>query len=626
MRTSRRVVALGLVLAPVCGVAQGRYQIADEDASGPGSPRVVVLRDTVAKAEIAVAPSEGGELSSYKVTLGGRETELLYNARNYSPGPGFKGKGPLLWPVVGPQYPVDTLPKGACGDGTYVVAGKTYPMPCHGFARTLPWKEVGRTADQQGAEVTVELADSEKTRVFYPFQFKVDATYRLSGGLLTITYVISSGSANTEPMPFNIGNHIAFKLPFVAGTNPADMRLETPNTTLLLRTPGSSRLSGEAKADSFEPARRLGDFDSRVALPLAGYRSQPYALLVDPGGLSVRITQSASTSLPEQLIRFMIYGGPKEGYLCPEPWFGIPNGMNLQKGLIKLAAGESWKWKLQVSPAGPPPSMEKASQGVERYGGDFGYVEGPVWAKGTLLFSDMFGSRILQMKAANQVATYRDYTNGANGNAIDAQGRLYSCERDGRRVVRMEKDGKLTVIASTFEGKRLNDPNDVAVRRDGQVYFTDPAPKDSLETFELGYAGVYHVSPAGEISLITKMARPNGVALTLDGKTLYIADTSERKILAYDLDEQGNASHGRVFISGIDGGPDGLRVAANGNVYIACRGVAIYTPQGKFVKMIEFPEMPANLTFGDQDLRTIYVTARTSIYRTRVPDSGAPVN
>ena len=234
----------------------------------------------------------------------------------------------------------------------------------------------------------------------------------------------------------------------------------------------------------------------------------------------------------------------------------------------------------------------------------------------------MFDSKILKMPSANHPEIYRDNTNGANGNAMDVQGRLYSCERDGRRVVRMEKDGRVTVIAAEYQGKRLNDPNDVVVRRDGQVYFSDPAPKDSLQHFELGYAGVYHVTPGGKISLIAKMPRPNGVTLTPDGRTLYVADTSERKIMAYDLDAEGNATNERVFISNIDGGPDGLRVAANGNVYIACRGIAIYTPQGQFIKMIEFPEMPANLTFGDSDLQTIYVTARTSVYRLRVPDRG----
>ncbi|HEY4048181.1 MAG TPA: SMP-30/gluconolactonase/LRE family protein [Acidobacteriaceae bacterium] len=611
------------IFAP-CMFAQARYTVSEEDASTPGSPRVIVLRDNTAGVEAAVAPSEGGELTSYRVKFKGQWIELLYRARDYAPGPGFRGKAPLLWPAVGPQYPVGTIPKSSCGDGTYQTGGKTYPMPCHGFARTFPWNEVSRSTDNQGTRVTVELRDSDGTRRFYPFAFKVDATYQISNGLLSINYAVTSDASNAEKMPFSIGNHIAFKLPFVEGSDPATMTFETPNTTQLLRNPTGAGLNGKEEQRSFDLPKPLGDFDARVALPLAGYRSQPYARLADPGGLSIRISQTASTDLPPQMIRFNVYGGPKEGYLSPEPWFGIQNSLNLHEGLVTLAAGDSWKWRIQLQVSGPAPSMQAATPGVERFGGDFGYVEGPVWSKaGFLIFSDMYDSRIVKMTAANRPEIYREYTNAANGNSMDVQGRLYSCERDGRRVVRMEKDGQLTVIASEFEGKRLNDPNDVVVRHDGQVYFTDPIPNDVLEPLALGYAGVYHVTPQGEISLVTKMRRPNGVTLTPDGRTLFVADTIERKIMAYDLDEQGNASNERVFISGIDGGPDGLRVAANGNLYIACRGIAIYSPDGKFIKMIEFPETPANCTFGDSDLRTLYVTARTSVYRVRIPDKGS---
>jgi gluconolactonase len=619
------LAALPLVLiATQAGHCQGRYTISDETAAEPGSPDVVVLHDNIAGAEAAIAPSQGGELSSYRVKVLGQSIELIYRARDYRPQPGFRGKASNLWPAVGAQYPVGTIPKQSCGDGTYVVAGKTYPMPCHGFAKDLAWKEVSRSADSNSAQVTVELTDSESTRTFYPFVFKLDATYLLSNGQLAINYQVTSDAANKEAMPFSIGNHIAFKIPFVEGTDPADMTFETPNTTLLLHNPSGAGLSGKEEQRSFETPQRLGDFDSRSALSLAGYRSQPYALLVDPKGVSVRITQTASTSLPEQLVRFNAFGGPHEGYFCPEPWFGRQNSLNQQEGMISLAAGQSWKWRIQLVISGPPPGMNGASPGVEKYGGNFGYVEGPVWAKqGYLLFSDIPGSRILKMTAPNHTEIYRRFTNGANGNSMDVEGRLYSCEKDGRRVVRMEKNGTITVVAQDFEGKRINDPNDVVVRRDGQVYFSDPNPKGGLEPFELGYAGVYHVAPDGTISLIRKMLYPNGVALTTDGKTLYIVDTAERDVIAYDLDEKGNASHGRVLISGIDGLPDGLRVAANGNIYIACRGVAIYTPNGKFIKMIEFPETPSNLTFGDEDLQTIYVTARTSVYRVRVPDKGS---
>jgi gluconolactonase len=610
-----------LYLAASMGFGQARYTVSDEDAAGPGTPNVVVLRDTVSGLEAAVAPSQGGELSSFRVKLKGEWVELLYHARNYTDTKGFQGKGPVLWPAVGVQFPLGHFPKSTCGDGSYLLDGKTYPMPCHGFAKSLPWTEVARSANNQGARVTVELRDSDRTRIFYPFAFRVDATFALSGGLLTVDYTVTSDPSNNAPMIFAIGNHIAFKVPFLPGTDPAAMTFESPNRKQLLRN-SLGFVNGEETVRSFETAQRLGDFDAHVALALTGYQSAPYAVLTDPQGLSIRVSQQATSSLAEPIVRFNIYGGPKVGYFCPEPWFGLQNSLNLGKPLVHLAAGDTWTWRVQVKVTSPPPESPK-SAGVERFGGDFGYIEGPVWSKeGFLVFSDMFDSKILKMPSANHPEIYRDNTNGANGNAMDVQGRLYSCERDGRRVVRMEKDGRVTVIAAEYQGKRLNDPNDVVVRRDGQVYFSDPAPKDSLQHFELGYAGVYHVTPGGQISLIAKMPRPNGVTLTPDGRTLYVADTSERKIMAYDLDAEGNATNERVFISNIDGGPDGLRVAANGNVYIACRGIAIYTPQGQFIKIIEFPEMPANLTFGDNDLQTIYVTARTSVYRVRVADRG----
>ena len=118
--------------------------------------------------------------SSYRVKLKGEWTEFLYHARDYSAGPGFKGKGPLLWPAVGAQYPVGTVPETSCGPGPYQVAGKTYIMPCHGFARTLPWKEIGRSADKSGARVTVELRESKSTLALILLHF-IGATWELGG-------------------------------------------------------------------------------------------------------------------------------------------------------------------------------------------------------------------------------------------------------------------------------------------------------------------------------------------------------------------------------------------------------------------------------------------------------------
>lgn len=604
-------------------VAQGRYAITDEDAIGPGSPRLVVLHDHETGTEVAVAPNQGGELSSFKVTWNGQPIELLYNARNYASPPGvFPGRAPLLWPVVGAQYPVGTIPKESCGMGSYTVRGKSYAMPCHGFAKDMSWKETDRTTDAHGARVTVELRDSEVTRKFYPFAFHLDATYELADGHLTVDYVIKSGESNTLPMPFSIGNHLAFKIPLVKSSDATQVKFATQNTVQMSRN-AAGVLNGESKPRSFDTPETLGSFDAHIALPLAGYRSQAFARLIDPSAMTVRVTQTASTSLPEPLIRFNAYGGPKQGYFCPEPWFGIQNSLNSNIGLVKLQPGEVWRWRLLIEKEAP--NTQTPDPGVERVGGSFAFVEGPVWVTkdgGYLLFSDIYNSRTMKMSQPNQTSVYRRFTNAGNGNSMDAQGRLYTAERDGHRVVRLEPDGQVSIVAGEFQGKRFNSPNDVVVRRDGQVYFSDPASAAVLEKRELDFNGVYHVSPDGKVSLIAKMTRPNGVALTPNDKTLYVADTTDRKIMAYDLDADGNTSNERVFLSGIPGNPDGVRVAADGNLYIAAGPVLIYTPDGRLVKSISFPEQAANCEFGGPQLRTLYVTARTSVYRVLVQDQG----
>lgn len=342
--------------------AQNRFTISDEDASGPGSPRVIVLRDNVAGLEAAIAPSEGGELSSYRVKFKGQWIELLYHARDYSPGPGFKGKAPLLWPAIGQQFLLGTSPKSSCNDeGFYQLDGKTYSMPCHGFARSLPWKEIRKSANNNGASVTLELRDSDRTRPLYPFAFQLDATYELADGLLTINYTVVSGHSNTRPMIFSIGNHIAFNLPLINGTDPAAMTLETPSTTQLLRD-SHGVINGQLAPRSFDVPTRLEDFDSTTAIPLAGYKNRPFAILSGPQGLSVRISQQASTTLPEPLVRFALYGGPKTGYLSIEPWFGVQNSLNTHQGLVKLAPGQSWTWQVEVKADIPPQNLAPQHQ------------------------------------------------------------------------------------------------------------------------------------------------------------------------------------------------------------------------------------------------------------------------
>jgi gluconolactonase len=617
-------LALFLVVGPHA-LAQARYSITDADSQGPGSPRIIVLHDNVAGSEAAVTPSQGGELSSFKITRDGQQIELIYNALNYSAPPNaFRGRGPLLWPAVGAQYPVNTIPAQSCGMGTYPIDGRTYPMPCHGFAKDVPWQEVSRNADAHCARVTVELRDSDATRKYYPFAFKLDAIFELANGALTIDYVVNSDASNAGPMPFSIGNHLGFNIPLVKGSDPAAVKFETQNTVQMLRNTAGV-LNGESKPRSFDPPETLGSFDARVALPLAGYHSQPFARIIDPSGLTVRVTQTVTSTLPEPLIRTNAYGGATQGYFCPEPWFGIQNSLNTGVGLTKIQPGQSWKWRLFIEVEAPNHTAPEAGSGVERFGGDFMFTEGPVWVTiggGFLLFSDIYNNETVKMAAPDQPTVYRHFTHAGNGNSMDAQGRLYTAERDGHRISRTDADGNVTTFAGQYEGQRFNSPNDVVVRRDGQVYFSDPASAAVFEKRELDFNGVYHVTPDGRVTLIAKMTRPNGVALTPEGKTLYVDDTTDRKVLAFDLDAQGNASHERVFLSGLDGAPDGLRVAANGNVYIATGPVVVYSPEGKLLRAIHLPELAANLEFGGPDLKTLFITARTSVYRVAVDDAG----
>ncbi|MGD0202199.1 MAG: SMP-30/gluconolactonase/LRE family protein [Bryobacteraceae bacterium] len=271
-------------------------------------------------------------------------------------------------------------------------------------------------------------------------------------------------------------------------------------------------------------------------------------------------------------------------------------------------------------------AQQLADVKVEKVAGDFQFTEGPVWSRdGYLLFSDIPAGKILRLtpgQAGTEV--YRGNTNGANGNAFDTRGRLYSCEGSGRRVVRIDRSGKVEVLAERFEGKRLNQPNDIVVRRDGHVYFTDPAFGSGDRERELDFYGVYHISPRGELELIAKpKGRPNGVALSPDGRILYVDNTDERNVRAYDLDHGGRASNEHVLISGISGSPDGMKVDESGNLYVAAGAIEIYAPDGRHLGTIKLPETPANCAFGDADFQTLYVTARTSLYRVRLNVKGS---
>ncbi|MCG3150302.1 MAG: Gluconolactonase [Verrucomicrobiae bacterium] len=241
----------------------------------------------------------------------------------------------------------------------------------------------------------------------------------------------------------------------------------------------------------------------------------------------------------------------------------------------------------------------------------FQFVEGPVWvpARQELLFSDIPASKIYRYKAG-KVDVFRQPSHQANGNTLDPRGRLVTCEHETRRVTRTELDGTIVPVASHFEGKRLNSPNDVVCKSDGTIYFTDPPYAVKPEDRDLDFQGVYRIAE-NQIELVARdFSKPNGLCFSPDESILYIADTERGHVRVGD----------RVFCQ-VER-PDGMRVDAAGNLYIAAlKAVEIFSPTGQKIGAITLPERPANLAFGDADRKTLYICARTSLYRVRVPSS-----
>jgi gluconolactonase len=267
---------------------------------------------------------------------------------------------------------------------------------------------------------------------------------------------------------------------------------------------------------------------------------------------------------------------------------------------------------------------------VQKIAANLHYAEGPAWSReGFLLYSDTPANKFHKFVGGVGDSEAGERAGGAIGNAYDTEGRLYTCEFRQRRVTRTLKNGKTEVLAARFEGKRLNAPNDIIVRRDGHVYFTDPAFGAQEDARELDFYGVFHITPKGEMEAVAKWkTRPNGITLSPNGRILYVADSDQRLIRAYDLDKKGVASNERMVVEKIAGVPDGIRTDEKGNLYVAARAVYVYSPPGgangaRLLGEILVGETPSNLAFGDPDLETLFVTARTSVYRVRLGVKGA---
>jgi gluconolactonase len=285
-----------------------------------------------------------------------------------------------------------------------------------------------------------------------------------------------------------------------------------------------------------------------------------------------------------------------------------------------------------VSPAAP----------IEKIANGFLFTEGPVWSRPSrcLYFSDIPGNALLKWTPDGKVTIVRkpvfpgSYTPGfgigPNGHTLDQEGRLISCEHGNRRLARTEQDGSITVLADRYEGRRLNSPNDVVVKSNGDIYFTDPPyglpGHDASPHKELSFNGVFRLTPAGRLDLlVSNLRRPNGLAFSPDERKFYVANSEHaRRIwMVYDARPDGAVADGRVFFDAnrhpARGVPDGMKLDVLGNLYCTGPGgILVLSPAGRHLGTIVTPELPANCHWGDEDGRMLYVTARTGLYRIRL--------
>lgn len=278
---------------------------------------------------------------------------------------------------------------------------------------------------------------------------------------------------------------------------------------------------------------------------------------------------------------------------------------------------------------------------AEKIAGGCQFTEGPVWSQrdNGLIFSDIPNDMLYRWTETAGQQVFRHPSGEANGNTYDRAGRLVSCEHKGRRVARTLGDGTVETVVSHFDGKRLSSPNDIVGAPDGDLYFTDPPyglrqPDGTFGASDIPFNGVYRIAAAdGSVTVVVQdFERPNGLVITSDGRQIYIDDTARHHVRVFDRGSDGGLSNGRVFVDVSHGEviarPDGMKLDVEGNLYIAANtdeGIWVYAPDATLLGWIGVPEPPANLAWGGADNRTLFVTAKTSVYRVQMIVAGQPL-
>jgi gluconolactonase len=278
-----------------------------------------------------------------------------------------------------------------------------------------------------------------------------------------------------------------------------------------------------------------------------------------------------------------------------------------------------------VVQAQPSPVPDDAV--VEEIASGFEFTEGPLWYDGRLAFSDIPANTVYEWTPDAGHSVFLRPSGHANGLAVDAGGRLLLAQHDGQ-VGRLAAKNMVEPLVQSYDGRRLNSPNDLTVADDGTIYFTDPPYGVDAESRELDFSGVYRLDPDGALTLLTKeFSRPNGIVLSPDESTLYVNDTESDVIRAYEVTEEGGITNGRVFaeMEGEEpGNADGMKVDAEGNLYsTGPGGIWVYAPSGERRDHIAVPKAPTNVAFGGADHTTLFITAQDNVYRVSLSVPGA---
>ena len=272
---------------------------------------------------------------------------------------------------------------------------------------------------------------------------------------------------------------------------------------------------------------------------------------------------------------------------------------------------------------------------IEEVGSGFDFTEGPIWnhVESHLIFSDIPGNTMRRWRPDGSIETWRQPSNMANGNAYDPQGRVVTCEHATSRVTRTEADGSVTVLATHYAGKELNSPNDIVVKSDGSIYFTDPGfgrmeyyglPREQQLTFQ----GVYRLDPESRALtlLVSDFDQPNGLCFSVDESQLFVNDTMRGHVRVFDVEGRGTLTNSRVWAEPTgdrDGVPDGMKVDSEGNLYVTGPGgIHVFDADATCLGVIYTPQGCANFCWGEDDMKSLFITAGTSLYRLRVIVAG----